>query len=171
MLPHQRKAARGLSDRVELRGFVAWNDLVALYHAADLCVVPSILYESFSYTCLQAMACGRPVVATTMGGIPEVVIAGETGLLVPPGDPVALAAAFERLVDDAGLRRRLGRAGRERAVRRYGHYSVARQNLAIYAEVIKRRYGRMTRARAPFVRPTMSTTRSRSMDVTTGGSR
>jgi glycosyltransferase involved in cell wall biosynthesis len=128
-------AAQGLSRRVALRGFVAQNDLVALYHAADLCVVPSILYESFSYTCLQAMACGRPVVATTMGGIPEVVIDGETGLLVPPGDPVALAAALQRLIGDARLRCRLGRAGRERAVQLYAHRTVATQNLAVYAEV------------------------------------
>jgi glycosyltransferase involved in cell wall biosynthesis len=137
-------ATQGLSDRVALHGFVAQNDLVALYHAADLCVVPSILYESFSYTCLQAMACGRPVVATTMGGIPEVVIDGETGLLVPPGDPVALAAALRRLIDDARLRRRLGRAGRERAVQLYAHRTVAQQNLAVYAEVINRQHGRVT---------------------------
>jgi glycosyltransferase involved in cell wall biosynthesis len=137
-------AAQGLTDRVTLRGFVAQNDLVALYHAADLCVVPSILYESFSYTCLQAMACGRPVVATTMGGIPEVVIDGETGLLVPPGDAVALAAVLGRLIGDATLRRRLGRAGRERAVRLYAHRTVAQQNLAVYAAAINRQHGRVT---------------------------
>jgi glycosyltransferase involved in cell wall biosynthesis len=141
-------AAQGLSDRVALRGVVAQNDLLALYHAADLCVVPSILYESFSYTCLQAMACGRPVVATTMGGMPEVVVDGEVGLLVPPGDPVALAAALQRLVGDARLRRRLGRAGRERAIQQYAHHTVAQQNLAVYAEVIKRQHGRVTHARA-----------------------
>src|ERR687883_1136863 len=137
-------AAQGLSDRIALRGFVAQNDLVALYHAADLCVVPSILYESFSYTCLQAMACGRPVVATTMGGIPEVVVDGETGLLVPPGDPAALAAALQRLIGDARLRRRLGRAGREQAVQRYAHRTVAQQNLAVYAEIINGQHGRVT---------------------------
>jgi glycosyltransferase involved in cell wall biosynthesis len=141
-------AAQGLSDRVALRGFVAQNDLVALYHAADLCVVPSILYESFSYTCLQAMACARPVVATTMGGIPEVVIDGETGLLVPPGDAVGLAAALQRLIGDARLRSRLGRAGRERAVQLYAHRTVAQQNLAVYAEVIYRQHGRVKHARA-----------------------
>jgi glycosyltransferase involved in cell wall biosynthesis len=94
------------------------------------------------------MACGRPVVATTMGGIPEVVIDGETGLLVPPGDPVALAAALGRLIGDASLRRRLGRAGRERAVQRYAHRTVATQNLAVYAEVINGQHGRVTHARA-----------------------
>jgi len=132
-------AERGLAGRVELRGFVAQEEVVTLYRRADLCVVPSILYESFSYTCLQAMACGRPLVATTMGGIPKVVVDGDTGLLVPPGDPGALAIALRRLVDDAALRRRLGDAGRERAVRLYGHHVVAKQNLALYAEAVERR--------------------------------
>ncbi len=127
----------GLAGRVEVRGFVAQEELVGLYRRADLCVVPSILYESFSYTCLQAMACGRPLVATTMGGIPEVVADGDTGLLVPPGDPEALAHALERLIGDAALRRRLGNAGRARAVRLYSHHVVAAQNLALYAEAIQ----------------------------------
>lgn len=132
-------AQHNLADRVELRGFVAQDDLVDLYRSADLCVVPSVVYESFSYTCLQAMACGKLVVATTMGGIPEVVVDGETGLLVKPNDPVALAQALHRLIDDATLRRRLGLAGRERAVRLYGHHVVAAQNLALYADAMERR--------------------------------
>ncbi len=132
-------AEHGLAGRVEVRGFVAQEELVGLYRHADLCVVPSILYESFSYTCLQAMACGRPLVATTMGGMPEVVVNGETGLLVPPGDPAALAHGLKQLIDDAALRRRFGDAGRERAVRLYAHHVVAEQNLALYAEAIEQR--------------------------------
>jgi len=142
-------AEHGLASRVELRGFVAQEELVSLYRRADLCVVPSILYESFSYTCLQAMACGRPLVATTMGGIPEVVADGETGLLVPPGDPAALAHALERLIDDPALRRRLGDAGRERAVRLYDHHVVAEQNLALYMEAVERRIAPGHAALAP----------------------
>ncbi len=137
-------AEHGLAGRVELRGFVAQEELVSLYRAADLCVVPSVLYESFSYTCLQAMACGRPLVATTMGGVPEVVVDGDTGLLVPPGDPTALADALQRLIDDAALRRRLGDGGRQRAVRLYSHRVVAEQNLALYAAAIQNRRERAT---------------------------
>jgi glycosyltransferase involved in cell wall biosynthesis len=132
-------ASHGLAGHVDLCGFVPQEELVGLYRAADVCVVPSILYESFSYTCLQAMACGRPLVATTMGGMPEVVADDVTGLLVPPGQPGPLAAALERLICDAELRLRLGRAGRERAVRLYANHSVAQQNLAVYAEAIERR--------------------------------
>ncbi len=78
------------------------------------------LYEGFSLPAIEAMACGVSLVATTAGALPEVVgTDGETGLLVPPDDPGALAAAIGRLLDDADLRRRLGAAGRERVLGRY----------------------------------------------------
>ena len=89
---------------------------------------------------LEAMAAGLPVVASAVGGIPEIVRDGETGLLVPPGDADALAAALGRLLDDDGLRRRLGAAGRERAldefdVVRFGdaHVDAYRRALAARA--------------------------------------
>jgi len=132
----------GLSDRVEFRGYLQQEELIALYRSCDLCVVPSILYESFSYTCLQAMACGKPVLATTMGGIPEVVVDGEVGILVPPDDVDALTSEMARLVDDASLRQQLGRSGRERVVRLYAAKSVAQQNLALYAETVTDRASR-----------------------------
>ena len=65
------------------------------------------------------MAAGLPVVATRVGGIPEIVAGGETGLLVSPGDPESLAEALERIVEDAALRDEFGRAGRRRAVERF----------------------------------------------------
>ncbi len=78
------------------------------------------LYEGFSLPAIEAMSCGVAVVATTGGALPEVVGSdGETGLLVPPDDPGALAAAIGRLLDDPALRARLGAAGRERVVRRF----------------------------------------------------
>jgi glycosyltransferase involved in cell wall biosynthesis len=126
---------RGLADRVTMRGFVPQEELVSLYRSADICVVPSTFYESFSYTCLQAMACGKPVIATTMGGIPEVVLDGETGLLVPPGDAASLAESLARLFADPSLREQLGAAGRKRAVNCYSAESVARENLALYLNV------------------------------------
>jgi glycosyltransferase involved in cell wall biosynthesis len=74
---------------------------------------------------MEAMSAGVPVVASRLSGIPELVEDGVTGLLVPPGDHVALAAALERLAGDPALRERLGRAGRERVVR---EFSVARSS-------------------------------------------
>jgi glycosyltransferase involved in cell wall biosynthesis len=129
----------GLANRVELRGAVSQEDLVSLYREADICVVPSTFYESFSYTSVQAMACGKPVVASRIGGIPEVVIDGKTGLLTQPGNVQELAGALRRLIDDGVLRASLGTAGRERAVRLYAYQIVAQQNLQLYEQVLARR--------------------------------
>jgi glycosyltransferase involved in cell wall biosynthesis len=127
---------RGLSGRVELCGSVSQEHLVALYRSADVCVVPSIFYESFSYTSVQALACGKPVVASSVGGIPEVVIDGETGFVIPPGDAQALAEALRRLVDDGSLRAALGEAGRRRAVERYAYPIIAGANLQLFADIL-----------------------------------
>jgi glycosyltransferase involved in cell wall biosynthesis len=112
-------------DRLGLNGavrFVSGIDdeaIVRLYAEAEVAVVPS-LYEGFSLPAVEAMACGTPVVATTGGALPEVVGAdGVTGLLVPPGDPSALAVAIGRALDDRALRDRLGAAGRERVLREF----------------------------------------------------
>jgi glycosyltransferase involved in cell wall biosynthesis len=103
------RCVSGISDR----------ELATLYAEAEVAVVPS-LYEGFSLPAVEAMACGAAVVATTGGALPEVVGRdGETGLLVPPDDPGALAAAIARLLDDAELRARLGAAGRERVLSRF----------------------------------------------------
>lgn len=126
----------GLSHRVEIRGHVSQESLIQLYRSSDVCIVPSTLYESFSYTCIQAMACAKPVLATRIGGIPEVVIDGETGLLVPPADPASLADALGRLIADAGLRQRLGRAGRTRVLEHYADTVCAQATLALYHRVI-----------------------------------
>ena len=112
----------GLGDAVRLLGFVPDQDLPALYNAADVFVLASrrydLLVEGFGISCVEASACGLPVIASRSGGIPEAVREGETGLLVDPEDPSAVAAAAVRLLEDEALRRRLGAAGRE-AVERY----------------------------------------------------
>jgi glycosyltransferase involved in cell wall biosynthesis len=94
-------------------------------------VVPS-RSESFGIAALEAMAVGKPVVATRVGGIPEVVVDGQTGLLVPPEDEEALCAAMHRLLGDRDLQLRLGRAGRLRVV----EYFTADRMSARYEEVL-----------------------------------
>lgn len=96
-------------------------DATELLAGADLCVVPSIWQEAFGLAVLEPMARGVPVIATTVGGIPEVALHEETGLLVPPGDVEAIAAAMERLLGSPGLRRTLGESGRRRAI---AHFSL-----------------------------------------------
>src|SRR5262249_46291934 len=106
----------GLTHAVRFVSGVSTERIVELYAEAEVAAVPS-LYEGFSLPAVEAMACGVPVVATTGGAIPEVVgTDGETGLLVRPGDPDALAQGLLRTLDDADLRARIGAAGRERAL-------------------------------------------------------
>jgi glycosyltransferase involved in cell wall biosynthesis len=83
------------------------------------------------------MALGRPVVATTVGGTPELVLDGETGLLVPPRDVEALTAALTRVLDDGDLRRRLGEAGKRRVAERFSSQAMTRDVLALYDEVVR----------------------------------
>jgi glycosyltransferase involved in cell wall biosynthesis len=112
-------------------------DLAGLYGQAEVAVVPS-LYEGFSLPAIEAMACGVAVVATTGGALPEVVGAdGETGLLVLPDDPGALAGAIARLLDDADLRARLGAAGRERVISRFTWEVTAAGTAACYEALLE----------------------------------
>jgi glycosyltransferase involved in cell wall biosynthesis len=112
-------------DRLGLEGAVRFvtgisdEELSALYGSAEVAVVPS-LYEGFSLPAIEAMASGVPLVATTGGALPEVAgTDGETALLVPPDDPGALAAALLRALGDAGLRARIGAAGRKRTLEKF----------------------------------------------------
>ena len=123
--------------QIDVRGFVPDIDLPACYHESDIAVVPSLIYESFSYTCAQAMACGVPVVASRVGGIPETLANGECGVLVPPNDVDALANAVLGLVHDAERRRAMGAAGRTRAASVFRAEQVARATVAYYEQVLK----------------------------------
>jgi glycosyltransferase involved in cell wall biosynthesis len=104
-----------LRDRVpEALGFVPHDELLRLYERAAVVACPSHR-EGYGVVCAEAMAHGRPVVASAVGGLLDLVVDGETGLLVPPGDVAAFRGALERLLGDPGLRNRLGRAAGERA--------------------------------------------------------
>ena len=127
----------GLSSRVYFAGRVSTEQLVRLYNQATLVVSPS-LYEGFGLPAAEAMACGTPVIATTGGAFPEVIDHGETGWLVPPGDSRALADAVRLLMEDAGLRERLGKAGRQSIVERFSWRKAAEETLAVYEEVVRR---------------------------------
>lgn len=102
---------QGLTDRVELTG--TSDDVARILGEGDVFVLSS-RSEGMPMSVLEAMAAGLPVVATAVGGVPELVVEGETGLLVPPGDAGALALALDRLLGDAELRQRMGAAARRR---------------------------------------------------------
>jgi glycosyltransferase involved in cell wall biosynthesis len=126
----------GLQDAVTVAGVVGAEDLVELYAGAELAVVPS-LYEGFSLPAIEAMACGVPLVCTTGGALPEVVGRhGRTALLVPPGDPGALACEIGRALDDPALRSSLGEAGRSRVLERYSWRATAEATVVQYRAAI-----------------------------------
>lgn len=123
-----------LRDRVPgTRGFVPHDELERLYDRAAVVACPSHR-EGFGVVCAEAMAHGRPVVAAGVGGLLDLVVDGETGILVPPGDVPALRDALKRLLGDAGLRRRLGAAGRERVGRLFSPVREADLLLEAYAD-------------------------------------
>jgi colanic acid/amylovoran biosynthesis glycosyltransferase len=119
------------------RGFVAHDELLKLYGRAAVVAVPSYR-EGFGVVCAEAMAHGRPVVASAVGGLLDLVSDGVTGIHVPPGDVPALRAALERLLADRELRRRLGEAGRERVRERFSWSAVIDSTLAAYADALRR---------------------------------
>lgn len=116
-------ARRGVSERVLFSGFVA--DPTDAYLRADVVVVPSVI-ESFGMVAVEASAQARPVVATTVGGLPEIVAAGVTGLLIPPNDALALAAAVSDLLDNPETARRFAVAGAQRVRTEFSFDQMAR---------------------------------------------
>jgi glycosyltransferase involved in cell wall biosynthesis len=130
----QRAEELGVADRVVFAGYR--DDAARVVAAADVFALPSWT-EGLPLVVLEAMALGRPVVATPVGGTPELVADGETGLLVPPRDVEALAAALKRVLDDEGLRRRLGEAGRRRVAERFSADAMTRGVFAVYDEVTR----------------------------------
>ncbi|MDQ3459111.1 MAG: glycogen synthase [Deinococcota bacterium] len=153
----QEMAARVEAARAESKNSIVWiakmvpkDDLIALYSHASLFVCPSV-YEPFGIINLEAMACETPVVAAAVGGIPEVVVDGETGVLVPletkgevdfePADPErfarALAAAIAELMGDEARRGAMGRAARERALAKFSWTAVAERTVAFYKRLLE----------------------------------
>ena len=144
-LQHDREARRlvelahrhGVADRVELRGQVGRDTVPALLRSADV-VACAPWYEPFGIVPLEAMACGRPVLATAVGGLTDTVVDGVTGVHVPPRRPDRIAVALTELLGDPARRAAMGRAGRERVQARYGWARVAAATAATYERVLAR---------------------------------
>jgi D-inositol-3-phosphate glycosyltransferase len=123
----------GVEGSVEFLGAVGRDEVPGLLRSADV-VACCPWYEPFGMVAVEAMACGRPVVATAVGGLAETVVDGKTGLLVPPRRPDRVARAIGSVLENPRLRRRLGRAASTRG-RRYGWDRVASETLEVLSNV------------------------------------
>jgi glycosyltransferase involved in cell wall biosynthesis len=135
--------ALGVADRVRFLGHR--DDIPELLALCDLFVLPS-LYEGLPLSVLEAMAAGRPVVATAVGGTDEAVLHGETGLLVAPGDASALRDAVRALLADPDRAARMGEAGGIRACREFSAGRMIAQVTGVYEELLDRHAARRVRA-------------------------
>ena len=129
------QSLRALSKRLGISARVAFagvrRDIPQILSLMNIFILPS-LYEGFGIAILEAMAAGKPVVGTMVGGIPEFVVSGQSGLLVPPGDAPALARAIKQLLDEPEKARAMGRQGQEHVTKHYSIDSVVRQHEQLY---------------------------------------
>jgi len=124
----------GVENSVTLLEAVKNTELVEFYRHSEALVLPTY-YEAFSKVAAEAMGCGLPVVATRTGGLPEVVVDGETGFLTSFGDSEAISARLITLLGDGQLRERMGARGRERVAREFTWHAVAERTRSAYNEL------------------------------------
>lgn len=129
------RAALGLEELVDMPGAAEQDEVRAWWQRASIAVLSS-RSEGMPVSLMEAAACGVPAVATAVGGVPELVDDGVTGLVVPAGDARALASALERLLREPELRQRLGRAARRRALERYSVIQQVDSLMAVWNEAL-----------------------------------
>jgi glycosyltransferase involved in cell wall biosynthesis len=144
--PLEKKLNQQLSD-INVRRYVTfipwipYEKMPHLHASADIFVYPSIPLpmweEQFGKSIVEAMACGKPIVSTTSGAIPEVVVNRKTGLLVAPEDSRALRDSLLILIEDEKLRKKMGRAGRKRVEENYSHEVVAKKTAKFLWKIIE----------------------------------
>jgi glycosyltransferase involved in cell wall biosynthesis len=130
--------AAGIQDRVRLLGWC--EDLPALYSTMDICGLTS-LNEGTPVALIEAMAAARPVVASSVGGVDDLVAHGRTGMLVPPQDPVKLAEVIRRLAEDVDERARMGQAARRNVSERFSPSRLVADIASLYDEVLSEKRG------------------------------
>jgi glycosyltransferase involved in cell wall biosynthesis len=124
-------SAAGPHIDIRCLGQIPNSEMLDYYRASDIAVLPSLV-EATSISGLEAMACGLPLIGTTVGGIPDLIEDSVTGILVPPADPVALADALKRLIGDPGLRAVMGQNARDKVVRQFSWKIIADKTIDVY---------------------------------------
>jgi len=129
----------GLTERlppnVLLTGGLPHAAVMNAWSRSSIALVPSIVAETFGIVALEGMSMGKPVIASRIGGLTDIVVDGETGLLVPPGNPQALREAMQCLLDDPERRERMGKMAKQRVVE-FQANSVVRRVEQVYQEIL-----------------------------------
>lgn len=125
-----------LADKIEFMGFVENSRLPELIQSFDVFVNPSVCRESFGVSVLEASACAVPVVASRIGGLPDVCIDGQTGILFEPNSPEALAKAIIQLAKNPELRQNMGQAGRKLVIEKYNWQNNVEETLKLFEQQI-----------------------------------
>jgi glycosyltransferase involved in cell wall biosynthesis len=127
-----------LEDSVKITGFIPFDQVSRYHNMLDIYIAPSTEEsESFGVAILEASACGKPVIVSNVGGLPEVVVENETGIFVRPNDPEMLAEKMEKLIFNKELRKRLGDAGRKFVSENYNWDDNLNQIISVYNEIIR----------------------------------
>lgn len=141
----QMLAKSGCTDNVVFLSHVPLAEMPAYYRSADICIAPS-LYDNAPYTCLEAMSCGRPLIGTDAGGMPEYIIDGESGLIIPAADTDAIVQAVTKLLKNEEERLRLGKNARSYILEKIDRSQIAKQNEAVYKLAMARFASKKERA-------------------------
>ncbi len=131
-----KKIKSRFGDHLRYYGFLPYNEVLKFYQMADIVVVPSIWPEALGRVNLEAMALGKPVIATNVGGIPEIITHEKDGILIEPGDPNEIESALHRLINDSDLRSRLGLEARKTIEKRYNEAIICDQTISLYKKII-----------------------------------
>lgn len=127
----------GLAGQVHFTGFVPHEELPAYLNAADLFVMPTLCAEALPMAILEAMACGLPIIATDIGGIPSAIDHGRNGLLFPPGDVDRLTGHIRWLLDEPSLAQAMGETARAKAIEQFSLERMVRETEAVFLQVVR----------------------------------
>jgi glycosyltransferase involved in cell wall biosynthesis len=125
-----------IGDQLRYFGFLPYNKVLQFYQMADIVISPSIWPEPLSRVIIEAMALGRPIIATNVGGTPEIITQEKNGILIEPGNPIEIENALIRLINDPNLRSHLGLEGRKTIEKHYNEASICDRILSLYQRVL-----------------------------------
>ncbi|MFX1521701.1 MAG: glycosyltransferase family 4 protein, partial [Promethearchaeota archaeon] len=136
LIDYIKKTSNSIGDQLRYYGFLPYNEVLKFYQLADIIVSPSIWPEPLSRVIIEAMALGRPVIATNVGGTPEIITHEKNGILIEPDDHKGIENALYRLTTDPDLRSRIGLEGRKTIENQYSEVVICNQTLSIYNKVL-----------------------------------